>query len=93
MRISESEQAAIKKVVAIGESFGYGNMISHLHAAWKKSLRDQYGFEERENDQGYPIAMHEDLMLRGFWDETGKTYSNAAVQAVAKRIDDIDSET
>lgn len=57
-----------------GESFGFGNMISHLQAAWAKSLRDKYNMPDDTKRDGYPIAMHEDLMLRGFWAETGKSY-------------------
>ena len=93
MKISKGEQDAIRRVVEAGESYGYGNMISHLQAAWKKGVRDKYKFPESNLDEGYTIAMHEDLMLRGFWDETGKSYTGRAVQAVAKRIGDVDSET
>ena len=53
-------------------------------AAWAKSLRDNNGIPQSEGD-GYPIAMHEDLMLRGFWDESGASYSTPAVAHV---IDD-----
>lgn len=86
MRISGDEQRAIRRAVEAGESFGYGNMISHLQAAWQKSLRDKYGMAEKTGE-GYPIAMHEDLMLRGFWDETGQSYSSPSVEGVAKRIE------
>ena len=75
MRISGNEQRAIRRVVEAGESFGFGNMISHLQAAWAKSLRDKYGVPEDPSvSAGYPIKMHEDLMLRGFWDESGESY-------------------
>ena len=77
MRISSVEQQAIKQVVTAGETFGYGNMISHLKSAWAKMLRDKYGVVEPEahsDTAGYPIKMHEDLMNNGCWDETGESY-------------------
>ena len=86
MRISREEQAAIRRVVEAGAAFGFGNMISHLHAAWAKSLRDNHNIPDDIKREGYPIAMHEDLMLRGFWDETGKSYSTKAIEGVAKDI-------
>ena len=74
MKISGNEQRAIRRVVEAGELFGFGNMISHLQASWAKSLRDNYGVPEDPVSAGYPIKMHEDLMLRGFWDESGESY-------------------
>ena len=74
MRISADEQKHIIRVVASGMAYGFGNMISHLHAAWAKSLRDNHNIPDDIKREGYTIDMHEDLMLRGFWDETGKSY-------------------
>lgn len=88
MRISEDERQHIIRVVASGTAYGFGNMISHLQAAWAKSLRDQYGMPDTAKRDGYPIAMHDDLMLLGFWDESGKSYSMSAMQGMAHVIDE-----
>ncbi len=80
MRISDAEQKAILDVVNAGESFGYGNMISHLQSAWARTLVTAHGFTEiqaREavaGGNGYPFKMHSDLVNHGEWDETGERY-------------------
>lgn len=81
MRISAGEQKAIRQVVAAGESYGFGNMISHLATAWAKSLMTKWGMSEKSARagawglSGYPFKMQDDLIERGEWDESGKTYS------------------
>jgi len=74
VRISEDERKHIIRVVASGMAYGFGNMISHLQAAWAKSLRDNHNIPDDVERDGYSIAFHEDLMLRGFWDESGERY-------------------
>jgi hypothetical protein len=83
MKISEQERQAIRRVVTAGESFGFGNMISHLATAWAKSLMEQWGMTETiarytaYGLSGYPFKMQEDLMERGEWDESGQSYATA----------------
>lgn len=82
MRISKEEQEAIRTACDLGSRFGYGNLISHLQSAWAKSLMAGYGMSEKEarggaGGGGYPLAMHEDLLERGEWDETGVRYNRA----------------
>lgn len=81
MKISEEEQLAIRAILLAGERFGYGNLIAHLQTAWAKSLMDHYSMSEEtareataRDGSGYPFAMQADLIERGFWDETGKSY-------------------
>jgi hypothetical protein len=78
VRISETERKAIVAVVAAGRKHGFGNIISHLQAAWTDVLVNEHGMLEADARQssggGYPIAMHRDLMERGEWDETGTRY-------------------
>lgn len=87
MRISAAEQQAIKQVVAAGDQFGYGNMISHLATAWAKMLMTKWSLPEASARaaayglSGYPFRMQEDLMERGQWDETGAAYSGEPKQA------------
>ncbi len=79
MHISAKEQDAIKTVVRLGEQFGFGNLMSHLSSAWAAKLVED-GMEEASAiahtgcREGYPIAMHKDLMNGGQWDQTGERY-------------------
>jgi hypothetical protein len=83
MKISEQERQAIRQVVAAGEAFGFGNMMSHLATAWAKSLMENWSMPEDDarhaagDMSGYPFKMQEDLMERGEWDETGQSYATA----------------
>lgn len=78
MKISEGERIAIQEVLAYGEVHGYGNLICHLATAWAaKLMRD--GLPEKVArefavGQTMPFKMQRDLVERGEWDETGKSY-------------------
>jgi hypothetical protein len=80
MRISPKEQEAIRTIVELGNQFGFGNLMAHLQAAWTEKLMSEYGCDETtaqrvtQNREGYPVKMHQDLMLDGYWDETGNRY-------------------
>lgn len=79
MKVSKLEQESIRNVCELGSMFGYGNLISHLKAAWAATLMKQYGFTEEEaqkaaGEGGLPIEMHQDIINNGEWDETGKRY-------------------
>ena len=81
MIISEQEHRAIKQVVALGEEFGYGNLIAHLQTAWARVLMAKYDMPEkaarlaaRGGEYGYRFEMQRDLLERGEWDETGASY-------------------
>lgn len=79
MKISKKEQDAIKAVLAIAHEWGYGNMISHLRTAMAKVVMKQIGLDEEEAFVAtamspYPIKMHDDIVERGEWDETGRRY-------------------
>jgi len=83
MKIPEDEQTAVRAVVLAGSQYGYGNMISHLQSAWARELIEAYGMNPDSakivaRGGGYPIRMHEDLMLRGEYDETGERYREAS---------------
>jgi len=75
MRVSESERQALIKALEIGEEWGYGNVISHLRTAWAKKLAAE-GLPESGAHGGtvMPFKMQEDVLRRGFWDHTGKSY-------------------
>lgn len=80
MKISEDERQAILTVINLGSQYGFGNMIAHLNSAWAKNLRDKWGMPEEvamksTHGSGYPIKMHDDLIERGEWDESGNRYS------------------
>lgn len=85
-QISKGEQIAIQEVLACGETYGYGNLIAHLHTAWARRLmRD--GLSEQAaraatacDGAGYPFAMQDDLVEDGHWDETGKRYAKRLAQ-------------
>jgi hypothetical protein len=79
MKISPEERAAIADVIAAGKKHGYGNMISHLAAAWVHVLSEESGEPEDKvaasmSYIAYPYLMHRDLMDRGEWDETFGRY-------------------
>lgn len=79
MKISPEEQAAIREVIRLGDRFGFGNLISHMRTAWAKRLMLEYDLSDRDARDGavggtYPFAMHDDLLARGEWDETGERY-------------------
>ena len=74
------EVEAIHTVIALGERFGYGNLISHLRTAWAKTMllkghakNEEDAKEMTHGGSCMPFKMHEDL-LSGFWDETGESY-------------------
>jgi hypothetical protein len=46
------EQEAIDTVTRLGAEYGYGNLISHLRAAWAKTLRERYGMTHEQADRG-----------------------------------------
>ncbi len=80
MKISEGERLAIQDVLAYGESYGYGNLITHLRTAWAARLM-RSGLSEAASRRatgrdgaGMPFKMQQDLIERGEWDETGKRY-------------------
>lgn len=60
-RIGERERAAIYDVLRHSRTFGYGNMIAWISAAWAAQLRDD-GINERaaidfvSNQPPYPLA-------------------------------------
>ena len=78
MKISASEQEAIRTVIALGELHGFGNLISHLQTAWAKRLMrggiSEDGARAGSGGRGYPFKMQDDLIERGEWDETGARY-------------------
>ncbi len=78
MKIPEAERLAIQEVLAYGEAWGYGNLISHLQTAWAARLM-RSGLPEKvareaSGGVGYPFAMQADLIERGEWDERGARY-------------------
>lgn len=82
MKITQSEQKAIRTVLEAGRQHGYGNMIAHLQTAWAEMLVRDYGFAEEtargataRDGRGYPFRMQADLLERGFWDETGAMHN------------------
>lgn len=81
MKISEGERIAIQEVLAYGEAHGYGNLISHLATAWAAKLMCD-GLPEKvarefAGGRTMPFKMQRDLVERGEWDETGKSYITA----------------
>jgi hypothetical protein len=79
MKVSNAERQAIKTVLALGEEFGYGNLMQHLATAWARCLVNHYGFDEKTARTasflpGMPFLMQDDIMERGEWDETGERY-------------------
>lgn len=81
MKISEAERFAIRDVLAHGEEFGFGNLITHLQTAWARRLM-RSGVSENvarlstaRDGGGMPFLMQDDLVERGEWDETGARYS------------------
>ncbi len=66
--IFPGEVEAIKAVLAHGEQFGYGNLISHLQTAWARKLIDEYGMSEQSargaasGGSGYPIEWQKSLL-------------------------------
>lgn len=91
MKISEAERIAINEVLACGEQFGYGNLITHLQTAWAARLM-QGGISEKvarlstaRGGSGYPFLMQRDLLERGEWDETGARYATKKQKPQSKR--------
>lgn len=83
MTITIEERKAILTVLMIGQSYGYGNLISHLQTEWAKRLMSE-GLPEKDarkaaGGPGYPFQMQEDLLKHGYWDETGKRYRRRKV--------------
>lgn len=81
MKISRAEQIAIQEVLAYGEAWGFGNLISHLQTAWAKRLMGLHGMSEAHAREaaggpGYPFTMQDDIVERGEWDHSGKRYAN-----------------
>lgn len=75
MKISETERAALRVVMDLGEMYGYGNLISHLRTAWARKLKSQGLPVEGAHGGGIMnFQMQEDLLERGEWDETGNRY-------------------
>lgn len=80
MQVSDVERNAVKQVIAAGEQYGFGNMISHLATAWARSLMSKWGMSEKNARaaawglSGYPFKMQDDILQNGKWDETGKSY-------------------
>ena len=84
MNISRAEQDAVRIVCGFGASHGYGNLIAHLQTAWAKMLMEEWGFDEKTAREaaivrGYPFKMHDDLLERGEWDETGERYAEPQI--------------
>ena len=82
MKIPEGERLALHEVLAYGETYGYGNLITHLQTAWARHLM-RSGISETvarrstaRDGSGYPFLMQDDLLERGEWDETGRRYSS-----------------
>lgn len=71
MKISTSEQKAIKVVCEMGAKWGYGNMISHLQSAWALSLMHKHGMplplaiEATEGRSPYELEVHLRLLNNG----------------------------
>lgn len=82
MKIPEAERQAILEVIKLGNEWEFGNLIAHLNTAWaKKLIKDGMSEEDAmksTHGEGYPIKMHDDLVERGEWDETGKKYIKKA---------------
>ena len=91
MRISKSEQAAIKSAVYLGNQVGFGNLLSHLASAWAEMLMCVHGWDEQHaldfagSRPGYAVAMHRDIVDNGEWDETGKKYQKPKPATRAKK--------
>ena len=54
------EREAIRKVLAAGSQYGYGNMIAHLQTEWARMLIREYGMSEESarlaaGGDGYPF--------------------------------------
>lgn len=79
MKVSKAEQSNLKIAIAIGELIGYGNLISHLASAWaahlvREGMDEKTALEHAGGRSGLPLAMHEDIINNGEWDETGERY-------------------
>lgn len=90
MKISESERVALEQAVQIAERFGYGNLLSHIAAAWAAkmmvempNMTEEKAIEFTGCSRCLPIAMHKDIVERGEWDETGKRYGPKAAKRAA----------
>lgn len=90
MKISEEERLAIQTAVALGNKFGFGNLIEHLTSAWaivlmREGLDEADALKAASGRSGYPIQMHRDIVERGEWDETGARYQKKKPTTKAKR--------
>lgn len=81
MKITESERQAIIQVLGHAERWGYGNLISHLRTAWARKVMGELNCKTEQEAQNcthggsfYPFQMQQDIIERGYWDETGKRY-------------------
>ena len=83
MKISPDEQRAIRTVINIAKSYGYGNLMAHLASAWademiRGGMPEDAAIEFVSNREPYSLAMHRDIIERGEWDETGEKYRSSA---------------
>lgn len=75
LKITEAERSAIDKVCELAEVHGYGNLISHLQAAWMNKLITENGMREEDarfvacgthkQNATYPVKMHLALRQHG----------------------------
>lgn len=69
--MTPAEKAAIRTVLALGEQYGYGNLIAHLRRAWALRIQQAYpGLSYPEALQqthaaAYPAAWSVDALAQG----------------------------
>lgn len=78
--ITEAERADICTVLQICRRRGYGNILSHVKAAWIVREMVAYGclrdeaIREIQDREPMNLEMHLDIVQLGWWDETGARY-------------------
>jgi hypothetical protein len=82
MKIRSGEQEAIRTVIDLAESYGYGNLMQHLASAWACRMIDEgcpkaTAIDFVSGRGPHPsLAMHKDIVENGEWDETGMRYQD-----------------
>lgn len=78
--ITQEERQAICAVLQACRKWGYGNILSHVKAAWVIQEMVNYGVS-RESAIGdiqsrdvMCLSMHLDIVQLGWWDDTGGLY-------------------
>ena len=81
IKVTEHQRQLLLSVLEVARDIGYGNLILHLQTKWAADLMARYGFDEKaardhtaRDGTGLPFQMQNDILIRGEWDETGKSY-------------------